>query len=527
MSFVAVAVVGAAVVSGVAANKGAKSASKASAAGAASAADATIESTRMQIEEISRQFDYQQQVLAPFVQNQQRAAQAYSNLLGYSSEQLPSSGGPSSMPAQESGGASNMMFRPGGSSGRDMNFSQRPDFGGGGAPKPSNGVTIDGRTGEVVRNGQPFRDPNVNYFAMGRDSAADTELGRAVRDNRLAGPTAGEDELVGYVGRTGLARGASADSGIRRAEDVRLSSLITGNEARDRADSVRLAAPGGYENDPRFKFARDTAIVGDSFTESPGYAFQVEQMGRELDRKNSAGGNYGGRALLEAQRRAQGVAAQDYYNWVGARGADLGRQDAALARYQDFEAADVGRGDVALESDLGRRLATGEYDIGRGDMALGDYRRREELDLARGDAAYENFLGRRGMDVQRGDQAIAENTRLTQYDLQRQDQAYYNYLASLGGAAGLNIGAPQAVASSAQAGAGAAGAYAQQGGQLASIYGQRGQDEANIQLGKYANMNSSIQSGLSNWMTYSAFNPRDPRVTSNYFADPARMGSWG
>lgn len=507
----------------VASNKAASKASKASAQGAAAAADATIESTRMQIEEISRQFDYQQEVLRPFVQNQQRASQAYSNLLGYSQEQIgpspslraeESSGPPMSIRPPPGGGAANsrdMMFRPG-----------REQFSTAAASKPFNGVTIDGSTGEVIgRGGQPFRDPNVNYLAMGRGSAADTELGRAARENRLAGATVGDDELVGYVGRTGLARGAAADSGIRRAEDVRLSSTITGTEARDRAANVRLAAPGGYTNDPRFQFARDTAIVGDRFTESPGYGFQVEQMQRELDRKNSAGGNYGGRALLEAQRRAKGVAAQDYYNWVGARGADLSRQDAALARYQDFEAADVGRGDVALESDLARRLATEQYDIGRGDVALGDYRRREELDLARGDAAYENFLGRRAMDVQRGDTAIQENTRLTQYDLQRQDQAYYNYLASLGGAAGLNVGAPQAVASSAQAGAQTAGAYAQQGGQLASIYGQRGQDEANIQLGKYANINSSIQSGIGNWLTYAALRPQpttpQPVGYGNYF----------
>lgn len=470
MSFVAVAVVGSAVVGGVMSNKAASKASKASAAGAAGAADATIESTRMQIEEIARQFDYQQEVLRPFVQNQQRAAQAYSNLLGYSSEQLPAP--PSSMPAQQS---SAPTIRPGGgSSGRDMIFGPpRPSFGGG-APKPSNGVTIDGRTGEVIgRDGRPFRDPNVNYFALGRESAADTELGRAVRDNRLAAPTAAGDELVGYVDRTGLARGAGADSGVRRAEDV------------------RLATPGGFAMDPRFQFARDTAVVGDSFEASPGYGFTVEQAMREVERRHSAGGNYGGRALLEAQRRAEGEAAKEYYNWVGARHADLSRQDAAIARYQDFEAADVGRGDVAL----------------------GDYRRREELDLARGDAAYENFLGRRAMDVQRGDQAIAENTRLTQYDLQRQDQAYYNYLASLGGAAGLHVGAPQAVASSSAAGAATAGAYAQQGGQLAAIYGQRGQDEANIQLGRYANINSALQGGIQNYLTYDALRryPQQPR----------------
>ena len=90
MSGIATAIVGSAIIGGVVASRSADKASDASSRGAASAAEATIESTRMQIEEIQRQFDYQQQVLLPQIQQQYNAQRAYSDLLGISGPSIGS-----------------------------------------------------------------------------------------------------------------------------------------------------------------------------------------------------------------------------------------------------------------------------------------------------------------------------------------------------------------------------------------------------------------------------------------------------
>lgn len=70
------------------------------------------------------------------------------------------------------------------------------------------------------------------------------------------------------------------------------------------------------------------------FEGTPGYEFQVEEMNRQLERVGSAGGpNIGGRAIMEAQRRAQGLASDDYYNYLDAvsREAQFGGGPAANA----------------------------------------------------------------------------------------------------------------------------------------------------------------------------------------------------
>lgn len=352
-----------------------KQGADATAAGASNAAQATIESTRMQTEELGRQFDEQMKMLAPLIQKQYGASSAFAKMLGFD------------------------RFNP-----------ETGEFDG-------TGFDMDGGPGGS------FRDQNLDPTRFGAETARDTELGRHAFENTLAAPDPTQDL------------------------------------AMRRADETRLAAPT-MAQDPRFAFAQDTAVVGDDFRTSPGYEFSVEQGQREVDRKNSAGGNYGGRALMEATRRMQGEADQEYYNWVQARHGDLARQDQAAAAYQGREATDV----------------------------------------ARGDAAMDNYFGRRAGDVTRQDQAIAQNQAMGQYDVQRQDQAYYNYLQSVGGAAGIQGSVNQGVAASGAAGAGIANAYGNQGGRLASIYQGLGQDRANIAMGTTANVNQSIQSGIGNYL---------------------------
>ena len=476
MSMVAAAVVGSAVVGGVVAHRAGERAAEATEAGTTAAVDAQLEATRLQIGEVQRQFDYQSQLLQPFVASQLGARQRFNQLLGITpAEGLPAPpgvGAPAALPAPT--GPTAPRFREGGRGGmigQALNEVTRRRIEAGldpytGQPAPGDAglapelaptrevpggkisgagfpggqpgpVTIDGATGQVIDGVSPrggggyydylqggFRDPNLADIRLGRATAAETELGAFVRNTPLAGRTPEED----------LA--------IRRAEDV------------------RLAAPGGYAQDPRFQFAQGTEIVGGDFQTSPGFEFSMEQAQREVERRQSRGGGYGGRALVEAQRRAQGEANQEYYNYVAARQAELARQDAALAAYQDRERFDVARGDVALES----------------------------------------YFGRRAGDVTRYEDAIARNQALQQYDVQRQDQGYYNYLGQVGAAAGLNVGAPQAVAASQAAGGRVGSAYGQQGGTLASLYSGQGSQLAGIEAGSLAGVNQAVQGGVQNYL---------------------------
>ncbi|MCG8432686.1 MAG: hypothetical protein MJA83_01490 [Gammaproteobacteria bacterium] len=367
---VTTAIVGSAVVGSAASIYGSKKASKATSQGAAAAADASVEATRLQIDELSRQFDAQMAMLQPLIQNQYGAGSAFARMLGFDQ-------------TDEAGNVASPLF--------------------------------DRST--------PFVDPNLDPTQLGAPSAMDTELGQHAFQNVLA------------------PMDQSQDLAIRRAEDV------------------RLAAPTMAE-DPRFRFASDTAVVGEEFQTSPGYEFAIEQAQRELDRRQSTYGAYGGRAMLEAQRRIRGEADQEYYNWVTARHADLARQDAAAAAYQNLAAGDVGRGDAAVD----------------------------------------NYLTRRAGDLTRQEGAIRTNLGMQEFDLRRGDTAYYNYLTNLAGAAGLGTGVSDAVGASGAYGANAANVYGAHGANMGNIFTRQGENRANIALGTAANINDIAQGSISNWM---------------------------
>jgi hypothetical protein len=247
-------------------------------------------------------------------------------------------------------------------------------------------------------------DPNLDPTKL-----ADTSTyGATVRGNLLAGTPADDDPFRAFVGSRSLAAG-SAGKGV----------------------------------------------YGENFLASPGYNFTVEEMQREQDRKNSAGGNYGGRALMEATRRAEGVAAQEYYNWAAGRERDLGRAGAA-----------------------------------------------EATDIARGDSAYTNYLERKAGDASRLDSASMYEDKLAAGDLERSDQGYYNYLAAIRAQAGFGAGpAATAVNASERAGSSVANAYGAQGDALAGTYGDLGVTNANIAYAQGAGINNALQSGASNFVT--------------------------
>jgi hypothetical protein len=221
--------------------------------------------------------------------------------------------------------------------------------------------------------------------------------------------------------------------------------------------------------------AAGTGVYGDVFQESPGYSFQREEMERQLERVGSAGGpNIGGRAIIESQRRAQGLADSEYYNWAKGR-----------------------------ERDLVRRGGAEATDIGRLDQTAYNYQGTQQREQARGDQGYQDYLRRREGDVSRIDAAAGGVDRLQAADLERQDQGYYNYLNAVASQAGFGGGpAAQAVRGSQQQGANVAGAYRSQGNALSLIANQQGTNQANINIGEYAGYNNAIQGGLQNYMTY-------------------------
>lgn len=472
MSFVAIAIGGAAVVGGIATVVGGNRAAGAVEAGAASAAEATVESTRMQLEEIRRQFDYQNDILLPQIQSQYNAQGAFNDLLGISGGapqqgpqnyqdylrsvgNVPGGGGGGQPGRAELYLQRDGTVRPGGR----QNFIQQGVDGGPGGTLPGT-LSEQEWNAQQASGGPQFPDSGSTQFQRGPQGEfidpnldptrlADVNtLGDTVRGNLMAGTTAEADPYRNYIDQNRIASATSAeDERVRRAGDVTLASGAAG-----------------------------TGVYGDVFTESPGYSFAVEEMNRATDRVGSAGGNYGGRAIIEAQRRAAGLADQEYYNWAGGRERDLGRLG-------DAERIDIGRGDTALSQYESQRFA----DVGRGDQAYQDYLRRSEYDASRLDAA------------------AGQEDALMAADQSRGDQSYYNYLQQLGMVAGFGGGPAATAVNASQAASGATvGAYAREGGNLSNIYSQLGSDQGNIAWQTAAGVNNALVSGASNYATYRA-----------------------
>lgn len=485
MSMVVAAVGGAVAIGGSAYlnRKSSKDANKAVKQGATQAADATVEATRLQIEEIQRQFDYQVKVLQPQIDRQFAAQETYSNLLGIPSESTPAAYNKRVSPD------SGLNFD--GTQTRQIQSSASPVSKGGAhnhlarhfpgvtrtAGPAKRGIPINRNTGVPDRRSQQgaFVDPNLNPTKLSDIS----EYGNVVRANLLAGSDASMDPYRDYIeGNAIAADSAAEDMLVKRAAEETMTGSRGGESLLDRRGGERVADG-----------AAGTSVYGNVFTESPGYNFAVEEMQRQVDRVNSAGGNYGGRALMEAQRRAKGLADQEYYNWATGRERDL-------MRLGDAERADIIRGDTFAQYDIGRRDRFAESDIRRGDIALDSYQQKVIADIARQDDAYQNYLQRKQGDAARLDSAAMYADKIMANDLQRQDQAYYNYLNALRSQAGFGGGsAAQAVNASQNTGSAISGAYGARGGNLANIYNALGNNKASIELGKAANYTNILTGG--------------------------------
>lgn len=473
MSGIATAIVGSAIIGAVVSSKSAKDASSASRSGAATAAEATVTSTQMQIDEIARQFDYQQQILLPQIQQQYNAQRAYSDLLGISGPSIGSNFDTGYTPEARDEAIQQQR--------RDEEIAIYEDYMGQLDPdsptyeddlagyedaissvenRPSDQEQIDasnlargaqmGEAGSSGLNAEDFRrddgsfvDPNLDPTRLADESA----YRDSVEGNLLAGESIEDDPYNQYLRDNGIAAGSvEEDQMVRRTDEARIAEGAAGQ-----------------------------GVYGETFQESPGYDFAREEMGRATDRIGSAGGpNIGGRAIMEAQRRAKGLADQEYYNWAGGRERDLGRL-----------------GDAERE------------DIARGDQAYAGYESQRIQDVMRQDEGYQDYLRRLETDASRLDEAGSQEDRLRAADLARSDQGYYNYLDALSNQAGFGGGpAAQAVDASQEAGAQTSAAYGARGSQLSGIARDEGTSQANIAYARGAGINNAIQSGVSNWVTY-------------------------
>lgn len=447
MSVVAAAVVGSAVVGGYVSSRASSKAARATKRASDSAAQATIESTAMQIDEIRRQFDYQSELLLPLIQQQYVGGAAFSGLLGLgpalqagiTASNQPTEEQQSWELAQRTRDPNIIYDKHGralrrrrkevpdplakyrGDAPRPLSTPEYPSYITGRNYIDDSGLPVGSQgTGIVPADNQNyFIDPNLN--PAGYESTQ--QLQQHITDNQLAGPVLEDDVLYQNIEGRRLAEGAAGEN-----------------------------------------------VYGETFTESPGYQFQVDEMNRALDYRNSAGGNYGGEALREAARYAQGVAAQDYYNWARGRTTDLTRLAAA-----------------------------------------------ESQDAGRLDSAAVDYMGRESRDIARSDLAVSEADRLRGLDVQRDDQAYYNYLANLSQMAGFGNATGQAVSSSQAAGSQVANAYANQGNQLSSNYLMQGQNQANIAMNNAANINNAIQSGVSGLVMHNYLNQPQTTAPSDLF----------
>jgi hypothetical protein len=445
--FVAGAIIGSTVIGGVLANVTANRQAGALERGADAASRATIESARLQLAEIARQFDYQTSVLGPLIQQQYNAGAAYHQLLGIGGQP----------PSAAAGGAGAGGYRPPPGYGGTPGTPGAPAAYGG----PGGGYGAPGGR----RDPYGFQRPGGNYINPQPDGTGHVPTTYDQSGNVVADvpQQPGQPQYPG----PGASNFVTGDRGQFVDPNIDPTRLADINTLPQQVQDTLLAGTP-LEQDEAYtniggrllaEGAAGTGVYGDEFRESPGYAFSVEEMDRSLDRRNSAGGNYGGRAIMEAQRRAKGLADQEFYRWGAGRERDLSRLGQAEAQ-----------------------------------------------DASRIDNAIYNWLQRKQGDVTRLDSAARQEDALMASDQTRGDQAYYNFLRALSGSAGFGNPAGAAVSASSAASGQASNAYANQGSNLASIAQNQGANLANVYGDQGANINNMIQGGIQNWLTYDYLN---------------------
>jgi len=421
MSWMATAIVGSSLVSAYAGGQAADAASESASKTASSQADAQLKSTIRQIEEMAYQFDYTQEALASGRQIQYNAQNAFATMMGINGPATYKAIAPSqtSYPSLNRQGTVNTEQGP-------VSAQQYVASGGKFTPEQQRRLQGDvaGSPANFAANRIPDRSTPNNASTQQQSQNLPS---RERLDELKAAMDAEQAELDGYNNR--MSAGGSTGSKERRKrlqsaiekarqpyeqELARYESQvqdISGFVDRNNqpqffganqdftptmgefgfvdpmADNRQLSgpslsedivyqnvmanqlAPDSYQDDDFFNYAQDSGITGDTFQESPGYQFALDEGMQALENKNSAGGNFGGRAMKEALRYSQGVANQEYYNWAGLRGRDLARTDQAFMDFNNRQGVDVSRMDNATLSYLQRRGS----DINRSDQNYQNY----------------------------------------------------------------------------------------------------------------------------------------------------------
>lgn len=448
--------------------------SQAAASGAEASAMVQMESTLAQLNEISYQFDYTQAALAEGRQLEYNAQNAFGTMLGINGPRTNTpeaqqyrvaAGAPSGVvdgrsdPGIPNYGAPRDVLQtpPGAMTNRDrsgrIDRNERPPGGKAGLPGPGIGAQPELK----ALPGEPPR-PEFSRQAGGDGvgGQAGAVFGNAV--SVLAGDEVATPEALDanqFRNRTGQLQTFGANIDYQptvgpqgfvdpMADPTRLAGPDVGSDPFFNYVTSNRIAGETFEDDPYAQRVMDTGIYGATFEESPGYQFALEQGEQALERKNSRGGNYGGRAVKEALRYNQGMANQEFYNWAGGRSADLSRQDQAY----------------------------GKWATARGG------------DLARSDAAFQNYMGRE------------------MYDVNRSDQTYQNYMANLRSASGLGGNINASVQSAQTAGGQAAGAYGNYGNALSNVYSDLAAGDIAASQQLYGGLNQSVQGGMKNYLTW-------------------------
>jgi len=502
---IATAIVGSAIIGAAVTKNASDKATSANTKAASAATNAQLESSKLQLAEITRQFNYQMEVLQPQVAQQLGAQQAYGNMLGVTPGQTPQIPG-TGQPGDKGGFLGTKGIKP--------------------PPPGANPAPV----GNFIQPGQrqPFTDPNLDPTRLSDNNA----YSESVRSNPLAAPTPGQDSYINHIQGTTLQAERMEDDVFRT--DVGTRSLrddVAGRSLETGVDGSRLAP--GVESRRIADGAAGTSVYGNEFQTSPGYEFQVEEMERQLERVGSAGGpNIGGRAVMEAMRRGKGLADSEYYNWASGRERDLGRLGNA-------EAADINRIDSAYRTDAGRLDGARSADASRIDSATGTdiarldnaglrYADQGNRDVARMDSAQLNYIQRQGQDIARGDSAAQYQDSLEATDLQRSDQGYYNYMQQLAGLSGFGGGpAAQAFSVSGNQGNAAASIHANQGNQVGNIQSNAYLNQGNIDYQEQAGYNNFFQGAMNNYVTANQagmFNPATTPPASTYTGQPGPHG---
>lgn len=351
-----------------------RSQSRAAERGAELAAETSLQTVQMQLDEIRRQFDYQQAVLLPRLQQQYAAAGAFADLLGIGANNpvgstgfnpnrtpppaITSNGQPVGAapvaPGQPPGMAPGQTFMPSGGT----NFVGGPRAGGPTGARPGGTNYVGGPRagtpppGGIGQPGQPGLTPNM---ARLQPPARADAAGQAVQAY-----VAGQQQ---QAGPTGPQAPQTVPTWYPEGVTPGPNDLVAPTPPPPGSTNFARDPDTGYFIDPNVnprsleELAIQNEIYGPEFTESPGYEFSVEEMNRALDRRRSAGGNYGGRAVIEAQRRAGGLALGEYYNYAAGREREVGRIEAGAA-------VDIRREDQAYQNYLTNlRAAAGFGDV--------------------------------------------------------------------------------------------------------------------------------------------------------------------